>query len=83
LKEDKIMKTIELNGVTLFLYNTTTIACAEYELAGGRQGEMRRLAQAWVDGDEMAGNIWSDLYKEEYGLRPRYTREEVRRMLRG
>lgn len=75
------MKTIELNGVTLYLCNDATIASAEYELAGGWDGAMKRLVRAWLeDGDEMSGDIWSDLWKDEYGCRPRYTRDEVRQM---
>lgn len=74
------MKIIKLENVTLYLSNPATIADAEYELAGGRDGAMLRLAKAWLAGDEMSGDIWSDLWKEEYGCRPRMTREEVREM---
>jgi hypothetical protein len=54
--------------------------CEEIEAEARRPQEMARLAKEWLEGDEMAGNIWSDLWKDEYGCRPRYTREEVRRM---
>lgn len=73
------MKTFELDGVTLFVSEETASA-VEYELAGGLHGEMARLAKAWLEGDDLAGDIWSDLWKDAYGCRPRYTRDEVRRM---
>ena len=73
------MKTFELDGVTLFV-SEETASMVEYELAGGRHGEMVRLAEAWLAGDELAWDIWSDLWKDAYGCRPRYTPDEVRQM---
>lgn len=73
------MKRIELNGVTLILTEATA-AQAEYELNGGRDGAMKRLVEAALAGDEMAWSIWSDLWKDEYGCRPRYTVDEIKAM---
>lgn len=39
---------------------------------------MRSLVTEWlIGGDEMSGSIWSDMWKDEYGIRPRYSKEEV------
>lgn len=79
------METIIINGVRCVLSHRTAEQyrrdCEEIAAAARRPQEMRELARAWaVDGDEMSGAIWSDLWKDEYGCRPRYTREEVRMM---
>lgn len=79
------METIIINGVTCILSTKTADQyrreCEEIEAENRRPLEMLRLVRAWlVDGDEMAGDIWSDLWKDEYGCRPRYSRDELRRM---
>lgn len=81
----KTMETIIINGVTCILSTKTADQyrreCEEIEAENRRPLEMLRLVRAWlVDGDEMAGDIWSDLWKDEYGCRPRYSRDELRRM---
>jgi len=79
------METIIINGVRCVLSHRTAEQyrreCEENAAAARRSQAMRELARAWaVDGDEMSGDIWSDLWKDEYGCRPRYTREEIRKM---
>lgn len=79
------METIIINGVACTLTTETANQyrreCEEIEAENRRPLEMLRLVRAWlVDGDEMAGDIWSDLWKDEYGCRPRYSRDELRRM---
>ena len=41
---------------------------------------MKRLVIAGLNGDDMAWSIWSDLWKDMYGTRPRYTEEHIRWM---
>jgi len=78
------MQVIVISGVKCVVTDRTANQyrreCEEIETEARRPQEMARLAKEWLEGDEMAGNIWSDLWKDEYGCRPRYTREEVRRM---
>lgn len=51
---------------------------AEWEESESRRESMRSLVIEWlIGGDEMSGSIWSDMWKDEYGIRPRYTKEEV------
>lgn len=51
---------------------------AEWEESEERREAMRALVAEWVlGGDEMSHSIWSDLWKDEYGMRPRYTKEEA------
>jgi hypothetical protein len=41
---------------------------------------MKRLVIAGFAGDEEAWSIWSDMWKDEHGCRPRYTDAEIRWM---
>lgn len=42
--------------------------------------EMKRLVIAGLAGDSEAWDIWSDMWKDEYGCRPRYFIERIRWM---
>lgn len=79
------MEIIIINGVRCTVTHRTAEQyrreCEEIAAEKRRPEEMRRLVRAWLlDGDEMASSIWSDLWKDEYGWRPQYTEEEIRRM---
>ena len=79
------MEIIIINGVRCTLSHHTAELyrreCEEITAEARRLQEMAELVRAWlVDGDEMSGSIWSDLWKDEYGCRPRYTRDELREM---
>lgn len=57
---------------------------AEYEEMPTEEEEaelnrfMEGLVMDWLlNGNEIAGSMWSDLWKDKYGTRPRYTREQV------
>lgn len=41
---------------------------------------MKQLVIAGFAGDEEAWSIWSDMWKDEHGSRPRYTDAEIRWM---
>lgn len=41
---------------------------------------MKRLVIAGFAGDEDAWSVWSDMWKDEYGCRPRYSDDEIRWM---
>lgn len=73
------MERIEMSGVTLVL-TAETAQAVQYELNGGWNGEMKRLVVAALAGDEMSWDIWSDMWKDEYGCRPRYTVDEIKAM---
>lgn len=77
------MTTIELNGVTFHLTEATAEA-VEAELR--REREERRhqwfiwhwYARRWaLYGDRDCGSMFSDLYKDEHGVRPHMTRDQV------
>lgn len=78
------MKTIELNGITLFLTEETAEAI-EREL--NREREARRArwilwhwyARRWaMYGDRHGdGSMFSDLYKDENGCRPHMSQKDV------
>lgn len=79
------MEIIEIGGITITVTHQTAERIRrereEMEAEARRPEEMRRLAFSWlIEGDEMSGDIWSDLWKDQYGCRPRYTRDEVRAM---
>jgi len=41
---------------------------------------MKQLVIAGFAGDDMAWSIWSDMWKDLHGIRPRYSDDEIRRM---
>lgn len=70
------MKTMEINGVRFVVTEVTATEIEDLLL-----DPMERLVRAWIlDGDQMAGNIWSDMYKDQYGCRPRFTLDQIRAM---
>lgn len=76
------MEIIIINGVRCILSHRTAEQyrreLEELEAEKRHREEMRRLVRAWlVDGDEMSGDIWSDLWKDEHGCRPRYSRDTI------
>ena len=78
------MTTIELNGVTLTLTEETAKALMA-ELEEEREARKRHWmmwhwhARRWaMYGDRYDdGSIFSDLYKDETGIRPRFSRDDV------
>lgn len=51
-----------------------------WEEAQSWREEMKRLAIAGLAGDDEAWSIWSDMWKDMYGSRPRYSDAEIRWM---
>lgn len=77
------MTTIELNGVTLILTEETA---EEIRTELNREHEEKKrhwilwhwYARRWaMYGDQEAGSLFSDMYKDEHGCRPHMTQEEV------
>lgn len=72
------MKTMEISGVRFVVTESTAM-----EIENLLVDPMERLVKAWIlGGDQMAGDIWSDLWKDQYGYRPRYTVDQIRAMYR-
>lgn len=81
------MTTIELNGVTLILTEKTANAI-QTELTREREEKRAERRHDWIlwhwyarrwamYGDQEAGSLFSDMYKDEHGCRPHMTQEEV------
>ena len=41
---------------------------------------MKQLVIAGLNGDDMAWSIWSDMWKDLHGMRPRYSEAQIRWM---
>ena len=77
------MEKITINGVDLYLTEETAEELRR-ELEEERQEKRKHwmlwhwYARRWaMYGDEESGGFFSDLYKDERGFRPTWTRDEV------